>query len=179
MILFTVPQFCWMPRVLFKKMKLVFFTHFLHTTWKSVSHYYIAVRNIFHTAFPYCSVCLVFPVQMPLHTLAHPSWIYFLCLLLLSFEMACKANLQYSRWGHTIILCMVILTITVRLGCGFWCKVSVLFLQYKTHSSDESEEFLVECEDVCKSKSSRDNTTTFSHENHWEVGMSHYSFCGF
>lgn len=128
MILFTALQFGWVPQLFFKKMKLVFFTHFLHATWKTVSHYYIPVRNIFHTAFP---ICLVFPIQMPFHTTAHPSWIYFLYLLLLSFEMACKTNIQYSRWRYTINLCMVVLTITVRLGCGFWCGVSFYFYKMK------------------------------------------------
>lgn len=42
------------------------------------------------------------------------------------------------------------------LSCGVF-----LFLRYETHASDESEEFLVECEDLCKPKSSRDTQPHF------------------
>lgn len=31
-LLFTAPQFGWIPQLFLKKMKLLFFTHFLHTT---------------------------------------------------------------------------------------------------------------------------------------------------
>lgn len=51
---------------------------------------------------------------------------------------------------------------------GLWVLVwgFFLFLQYETYASDESEEFLIEYEDICKSKSSRDNTITFSNDSH-------------
>lgn len=102
------------PQLFFKKIQWVFFTHFLHTTYKSLSLCYTSVSHLFH----YWSVCLVLPCS---NAIAHPRWAYFLCLLLLFFEVACKTNIEYSRRERTINVCIVVLTL---LGFVVFCGLS-------------------------------------------------------
>lgn len=54
---------------------------------------------------------------MPLHTIAHPCWICFLCPLLFSCEVDYQTNIQYLRCGHTISLWGRLMKMFLTLSC--------------------------------------------------------------